>query len=517
MQRNSEPQSRFFSPLLHSVIIVILFTSAFALRVYRINEFPANLNVGREYHSIIIARGYYFEKLKSIPDWKRDVAVANKDYRATGEPRIMEHLAAFAYRIAGDEYLWLPRLFSTMFWFVGAAALYKLIRKLFSPDAAILPIAFFLFLPYSVSVSRSLMPHPLMVMTLIFAISAIFRYHQNPDTRNLFFAAFLSALAMLAYPSALFPTFGAFFIPKFASQGLRKTLISPNLFLFALITLLPVAFYYGYNYLFADYLKNHINTSLTPRILLQPFFWRGWFNRVESIIGLPALIAGLFGILMFPGGIPRAFVGGLWLGYLVYALIFNYHNATHEYYQTIFIPIVALSLAPLGTLLTDRLNKTCTNRYWRIPVAAVIILALILNAYSVRLIMYNPTFQQQIKIAQEIGDVIRHSTKTILLTSFYMSPFKYHGELAGEPWPSAGDFTAYRLRGEPIPSAQERFNAQFLKHNPEFFIITDFNELMRQTDLKNFLVQNFSILAQNPNYVIFDLRKPLKPQNAAEK
>ena len=512
MQSKTVQESEFFSPTLRLGIVVFLFVTAFAVRTYRINEFPANLSPGRPYHSIIIARGSYFENLESIPEWRREVARINKKHRPIAEPRVFETITVFAYRIAGGEYLWIPRLLSSIFWLVGGGVLYIFVKKLFSADAAVFSILFYLFLPYGVSASRSFIPRPLMIMLLMFSLLTIFRHYEQPSIPRLLLAAILSAPAIFVYPLAMFPVFGAFVSLAFYKDGIFKAVISPKFLLFAVIAFLPFVVYYVYNLLSDPFLSGHLENLFSLSYLRGSFFWRGWFNQIQKVVGFPALVGGLIGVFMFRKGHARALSIGLWAGYLLYALIFCYHNATHPYYQVILIPIIALSLGPIGAQITNYLSKTCTNWYWRIPVFAVIVLALILHLYRIRQQMFNPNFEREVKIAQEVGNTVRHSTKTILLTRFYMSPFKYHAEVSGKFWPDRGYFVASAMRGERIPSAEERFNTQFLKDNPEYFIITNFQEFMRQPDLKNFLVQNFPVLAQNQNYLIFDLRKKSKTQ-----
>lgn len=510
-QSKTVQESEFFSPMLRLGIVVFLFAAAFGIRLYRINEFPANMGLGRPYSSIILARGYYFETLKSIPQWRREVAKVNKEQRPPGgEPHIIEPITVLAYRIAGGEYLWIPRLLCAIFWLTGGVFLYLLVKKIVSADAAILSIAFYLFLPYGVSASRSLIPQPLMIMMLIFSLFSIWRYYEQRSMQRLLIAAVSSTLAMLVYPSASFPVFGAFVSLAIYNDGVFRAIFKPKFLLFAAIAVLPVGLYYVYSYFFMVFLGRYAGLFLTPGMVLNSFFWRGWFNKIEITIGFAAAISGLWGIFLFRKNSARALAAGLWVGYFVYAFIFSYHNATHTYYQLVFIPTIAISLGPVGGLIVTRLGKTCARWQWRVPVLVVIVFAVSLGMYRIRRKMFNPNFQNQVKVAQEIGKMVGHSTKTILLTQFHKSAFMYHAEVSGEFWPDRGYFVAAAMRGERIPSAQERFNTFFLKNDPEYFIITNFREFMRQTDLKDFLVQNFPVFAKTNYCLIFDLRKSLK-------
>ncbi len=76
-----------------------------------------------------MARGYYFEALESVPEWQRDLAILNKQKETIIEPPILELVASFAYRAIGGEYLWIPRLLSTIFWVTSGVFLYLMPRS----------------------------------------------------------------------------------------------------------------------------------------------------------------------------------------------------------------------------------------------------------------------------------------------------------------------------------------------------------------------------------------------------
>ena len=65
--------------------------------------------------------------------------------------------------------------------------------------------------------------------------------------------------------------------------------------------------------------------------------------------GYIPFIMGLIGILLTDKGILRGLLLGLWLGYLFFCLLFTYHIHTHDYYHLILIPVIAMSLAPIGS------------------------------------------------------------------------------------------------------------------------------------------------------------------------
>jgi hypothetical protein len=125
-------------------------------------------------------------------------------------------------------------------------------------------------------------------------------------------------------------------------------------------------------------------------------------------------------------------------------------------------------------------------------------------------------FDENVRIAKEIGERVGHSSNTIFLTPDFGRVLAYYGELSGLPWPTSDSLNIRRLRGTKVPNIKEDFtpenitilyHGKFIKYSPDFFIITAFDELDNQTDLKNFLKSNFPVFAESDDYLIFDLKK----------
>ena len=103
--------------------------------------------------------------------------------------------------------------------------------------------------------------------------------------------------------------------------------------------------------------------------------------------------------------------------------------------------------------------------------------------------------------------MVSHSTRVVMLDPDYGLAFMYHGEVSGAVWPSGGDLYVDVLMGRERPDAETRFRTQYLPGGPEFFVITDFRSMAEQPDLKAFLDRNFRILAEDYNYLVYDLRR----------
>jgi hypothetical protein len=524
----------FQRPAVQWIIIGFLLITAFVIRLHHINRPLLDFQPIRQYMLAHHTRSYYYEGLESIPEWKKQMARINKERMGFQlEPRILEHIVVFGYRMLGGEYLWIPRVLSSVFWIIGGVFLYLIAKKILSPDAALFSIAYYLFLPFGISASRSFQPDPMMIMLLLFSIFMILRYYEQPSFLRLVPAIFVSSLPMLIKPYSIFLIFGAFISIAIYREGIRKLFTNRNFLMFIFLSPLPGAAYYLSGMLTPDaFLQEHAQATFLPHLLLRPYFWKDWLAMIARVVGLIAFTGALLGVFMVRR-LPRFFLIGLWAGYFIYGLLFTFHIHTHDYYQLQFIPVVALSLGPVGALIFSSKK--------RIILAVLFLVSIFGTGLSLSYVQekdYNRSylkylgyvvginpqfykfviedFEKELKIAEEIGEIVNHNTNTLFLTSDFGRSLTYHGELSGLPWPTSVSFQERRDRGIKSPPKEELFNrryftirahAKFIRYTPDFFIITDFEEFKRQPDLKKFLTANFPIIAQNDDYLIFDLRK----------
>ncbi len=486
------------------LIISFLFVAALGIRLYQINEPPLNFHATRQYRSLIIARGYYFDGSSSIPEWKRQVAGASQQKQGILEPPLLEFLVSVGYRILGAEHFWLPRLLSSLFWLIGGGFLYLIGKKIADADAALFGTAFYLFLPFAVVASCSFQPDPLMVMLLLASVFAIVWHDDAQSNARLMVAAIVSSLAFLVKPHSLFAILATFMAIAIYRHGIRRAIISKTLLVFVTIILLPTMTIYIYNVVTGRFFPHEAWKTLLPQLWMSSLFWRSWVNNIGLTVGFIPFIGALLGMLFFRAGLPRSLMMGLWTGYVIFGLALNYNFATHDYYQLQLIPIVGLSLGPIVALVMNHLNHTRPQLHWRVAAWSALLLGLVLSIAVARSRLINPQIERKVEAGQQIGELVNHSTKTIFLSGDYGVPLEYHGLLSGSSWPLQWDLEWERLAGFKSRSAEERFITRFAKDSPEYFIVEDLEEFEKQPDLKRFL-SKFPTVAQKNDYLIFRL------------
>ena len=532
-------QGFFKKAIIQRVCVFVLIISAFAVRLYHIDRPPFDFAALRQYQSAHIARGNYFESLRSLPEWRRNVAELNmKRMGLLLEPRILENLTVSGYRILGGEHLWIPRVLSSLFWLIGGIFLYVTAQKIASSEAALFSTAFYLFLPFSILASRSFQPDPLMIMFLLFSIFMIINFFKRPSSLKLISAAIVSALAMLVKPYSLFFIFGTFVSLGIYKHGVRKALFSIQMLIYFMVSIIPTCTYYVYGILTnVGYLNELAQGSFLPHLILKSYFWKEWFVRIGNVIGYIPFAGALIGLFTIKQGFSKALLSGLWIGYIIFGLFFTMHIHTHNYYHLPFIPVIALSLGPVGVWIVNFLY-----RHWKIAILSVLALAgvagvMVTQVDLEKFVSKNKNnlktvanfiginrdfkkfitddFEREVQMAKEIGEIVGHSTNTVLLTPYFGRTIAYNGELSGLPWPKQSSLRERRERGLRPLGKDELFNpgyltirthGNYIKYTPDFFIVTDFNEFEAQKDLKDFLNTNFPVIAQSKDYLIYDLR-----------
>ncbi|MBT3314150.1 MAG: phospholipid carrier-dependent glycosyltransferase [Anaerolineae bacterium] len=488
---------------LYWLFVLVIFLGSFALRMVDIDDLPLDFHPTRQLFSALKVRGMYYENVPDIPEWQREMAVQQWKTQPTLEPEFIEYMTLIAYVQKGDADLALPRQITAIFWVVSGFFLFLAARRLVSPDGALLTASFYLFLPYTVYASRSFQPDPLMVAFIAAFIWALAGWLDERKWRWVILTGFFGGLAILMKVVAIFFIAGAALVAILQKMSLKKAFNNAQVWGIATLALLPTLAYYINGMALGGSTSGGSDGRFFPELLTSPSFYLRWGLNLDQVIGYLAIALALLGLLLFPKQ-KKGILIGLWGGYILYGLIFNYHFSTHDYYQMPFLPVAALSLAPLGEMMSgtlrSRLSKGVIPRF--IFVSAWI-LALLGAAWTVRSELRATDYRPLAESYREAGDLLRDQGKTVALSEDYGYRMNYWGWLNVTPWPSAGDLWYQEKRGDP-----QNFAQSFNKHAKDrsFFLVTDFEEWEVQEELRNYLTQNYPLFAEGNNYLIFDLR-----------
>jgi len=497
------PQSTFFpTRFARSLALVFLFATALAIRLYDLTDLPLDFHPTRQLLSAMKARALYYEtQPDGIPTWKLEAGIRLARLKADVEPVVFERLVAYTYRFTGEQ-VWVARIYSSLFWLVGGIFLFLLASEQVSFEGALFSTAYYLFYPYAIIASRSFQPDPLMVMLMLVFWWLFLRWMRTSAWSYALPAGLLGGFAILIKFSAAFFVIGAVLGLIFTRFHLRDVLRNSQVWAMALLGAIPGLAYLYYGIYVLGSLGSQFVGRFFPSLLISPANYLQWATKVNMAAGGLFIMLALLGFFLVKQKPLQGLMIGLWGAYLLYAVFFDYHVATHDYYHLPFIPIVALSLAPLGEWVTAHWAETNIQGYKRGVLCLILLYGLFSVIWSVRNQMKSVDYRPEATMWAEIGEKLAHQPTAMALTQDYGARLEYYGLTAAEIWPTVNDIAHRVLRRDG-----KAFNAAFKKQvrNRRYFLVTDFVELKKQPNL-NSRLQKFPVFVEGEGYIIYQLR-----------
>jgi hypothetical protein len=506
--------------------LIVIFTLGIAVRFYDMTDLPLEFHSTRQLLSLLKARGMYYETRTDVSPEERVFAIQQWNLRASVEPEFFERIVAWTYQFTGEQ-IWVARVYSSMFWVIGGIFLYLLARRLTSEDGAIAATAVYLLLPYAIIASRSFQPDPLMTMLIIMFLWAVWEWsnaltakHAKSAKENkeslsdlralsgsksswLFaiLAGLFGGLAIFIKFPATFFVIGGGLGAVLSHRSMKEALKDPQLYVMALLGILPGAGYLVYGIFVQDFLGQQFGGRFIPSLFLSPSYYVGWLNMLNLVIGGFTLMLALLGLFFFEDK-KRRLLLGLWAGYAFFGLYFNFHIHTHDYYSLPLIPVVALSMAPLADFLFAKLAELTTTNFLRLSSFLFLLLGIIASTWNVRNTLNAVDYRPQAEMWAEIR-TITDGYNLAGLTQDYGARLAYWGWQNISSWPTSGDLRYADERG-----GKQNLEEQFaeIASKKDLFVITDLDDFARQTYLKEKL-STYPVFAEGDGYVIYNLMK----------
>jgi hypothetical protein len=501
--------SFFSSRAVRVAALLLLFLTASAIRLYDLTDPPLDFHPTRQLLSAIKARALYFQtRPEGISQETLETGIRQAKLKAQVEPVILEHLVAYTYRFTGEQ-VWIARIYSSVFWLIGGVFLFLLVRDLLSFDAAFFSTAYYLLFPYAIVASRSFQPDPLMV-TLIITFWWAFARWMDLGSAGTGAGVWAAVLAGLLGAAAILIKFSAAFFVVGAALGLalsqwtwRELSRNRQVWLMAVLGALPGLIYLLYGIFIEGGLEGQFRGRFVPALLFNPFNYLQWMVKADTAAGGLFIMLALLGFFLTRDTRLRSLMFGLWGAYVLYSLFFNYHAATHDYYQLPFIPIVALSLGPLGGWFFTRLSESTEQGFQQTAACLILVLGLVMVVWNVRNQIKAVDYRPQAAMWVQLGEIIQDKS-VIALIQDYGSGLEYWGLRTVPTWPYTGDPVYARIRGD-----EALFDELFTDYSSrkDYFLVTDFNEFNRQNSLRERLEQ-YPVYMEGNGFLIFDLRNP---------
>lgn len=501
MTLNTKNRSR----IIESLILIMILSVGFALRLADLDDPPLDFHGTRQLRSMILARGFY---LRALPNADAETVALSAELTAleSYEPPIMEHILASVYRLIGREDWRAGRVFSALFWTIGAVFVWLSARRLSGSAGAFGAILIPLFFPMSVIMSRSIQPDPWMCAWIMAAVWAALGWAESGSARAAVLTAFFGAAAILVKAFAAFFIAGLIagvFFARVTKDSIGKTLVQCGAA--GLGAVVPCLAYYlvfmsGRS---GDFVSFWV--ASLGGMILDPGFYADWAAMLRGLITLPVVIAALLSLTLIPRS-KAAPVAGLWFGYLAYGLTVPYQIATHEYYSLMIYPLAAVSIAPLiGLIRRDAGRQGC----FRAAATAVIFgAASFYGGYVAVGKLRSTDYALEPPSWARAGAAIPADGRVIGLTGDYGMRLNYYGwRRLDENWPTAGDERLFQLAGRGAADMDALFDA--LTAETDYFFVSALGELAAQPGLADRLAA-CKILKEGNGFAIYDLREAVE-------
>jgi 4-amino-4-deoxy-L-arabinose transferase-like glycosyltransferase len=497
---NATQPKIFARPWLTGILLAVLFVAALGIRLYDLTDLPNDFYMTRQYRSLIIARGMYYQHLNDVPEWKRELAVSQWKAEDLIEPPIMERIVSLTYNLAGVQ-TWLGRLFASLFWLAGGVAIWLLAREMSMRAGGIIAVAYFLFVPFGVTVSRAFLPDPLMVAMIAWSLWALYRWEKYRTWKLAILAGVLTGLTIFVKSVAVFPLLGAAAGLVLSRGSWKRIFADRQTWLVIGITAVPTIIYYIYGILTSN-LGSQFGLRFFPSYWKDASFYGRWIFMAAGFAGFAAMFAALTGILIYPTNRQRFIAIGLWLGYIAYGFTFPYHFITHDYYHLPILLVVAFGLIPTADfLLRGVLEKK--GWVWQAGLAGILMLGVGMQMWASRNTMAVANYRDDIAYYQDLGKVIGHDKKIIQVSGDYGYRLAYWGWVSGAYWPSTMDTDLRTLAGQTAPEFSTEFSSN--TQGKDEFVITSLGELDKQPELRDYLADQYPLVVKGDGYLIYDL------------
>jgi len=488
----------------------LLLLGGLGLRLVALDNPPLDLHAWRQLRAANIARAVYYRALPDADPQVRGLANYLGSTYQILEPNIVEHLVGYTYLLVGKVDLSIARLYSILFWLGGGLALYDLMRRLTGSAGGLGGLAYYLFLPFGVQHSRAFLPEPLMILFILLALWAAYRWTERGGGWPWALAAGVFAgIAILIKVYAVFTLIPSLALLLLSAFGLRHLLAQkPFWVALALAVIVPSIYYVilapgGGG---AGYLQTWSIPYL--HLLKDPTFYLAWLHKLTGALNPVFFYAGLFGALLLPKQ-GRWMALGLWAGYVVEGATVPSLIRSHSYYNMPLVFVIALGVAPLAAVAWNVLQRQ--GGFWRLLAAGGLLLALADTAFIARKPLTAQDFRAEPAFWLALGSALPTDGNIIALTEDYNTRLHYYGWRYVKAYLYADDFAMMSQGGNEVDLSGENI-AMFREQTEgmDYFLVTKMDELERQPYLNKILSEYYPLLMQSDRVLLYDLRSPLK-------
>lgn len=482
------------------LILSLLLIAGAGIRFFDLSDPPLDFHPTRQLHSLIIARGMYYQDAPEISEAQRQRAMVQAQAEGQVEPPIFEWIVARTYHLVGGESTEVARIYSIIFWLSGGILLYLFSRRYLSEAGALISVGFFLLLPYGVYASRAFQPDPLMTTLCILSWLLFARWVEKPGWDRVLLTGLVGGLTLLVKTTAIFHLGGVFLGILIAARQFK---VMRNLQTWAMLVLmaLPTAIYSTAVWLDPSSGGGITSLRFFPSYWTKIEWYLTWYNLLDRNVGFHWIALSLLGGLMLPSRLARGIYWGGLVGYAAMGFVLPHHISTHDYYLLPLIPLLALGLGGLVEAIRRGLPENTRAVKW--AAAGVLVVLALGNIYQTRSALKKADFRQEPAFWQEIARQLAPYGPVVGLTQDYGLRLTYWGGISTNNWYTADEIRLREVSGQDID-----LEALFTEktENAGAFLVTMPAEFEAQPELRILLETRYPQMSTQPGIWLYDLR-----------
>ncbi len=491
-------------------ILIILLLLGLILRFYKLDIPMLEFYPSRQIQTADIARNFVLNDF--------NVLSPTISYLGPGYvPFLLEFpgynfSVAMIYKIAGSTDEIYGRLLSVSGWLVAATFLYLLAKMLVSKFAALVAVYFYTISPLSVLISRSFQPDQWMLTFSIVAIYFSLRWSKSGKLAYLFVCSFCISLSLLLKTHSFIFTLLPCIYLIFTCRRTGSRLL-PYSVLF--LGLLPPLAWYLYSYL-----QNQggrvmqaaftLSTYFGVHVFFDPKYYSNIFGFEYNLVLLPIGIT-LFTLGLFARNKRSSGFLSFWLlSIILYFLIFNKHNMTHEYYHLPLLPVATLFIGLGAEVISRSLGNLPLSKSLIIFLMAILIF--ILTLPNIMLRAYKPIerFGHVVETANEIKTLT--SPAELIVASMDAGPtLVYYANRNGWPFEiNRGEtealYTFYGENDHKVPDPRTDLE-NLRSRGATIYAAANKNQFLDNEKFSEYMYRHYPVLVENRNFIIFSLKR----------
>jgi hypothetical protein len=485
------------------VLLLVILTGAFGVRLYKIGNPLADWHSWRQSDTASVSRIYIDEGIDVLTPRYYDISAIQtglfnpNGYRFVEFPifNIFHALLASNFPLsfyANSFEVW-GRLLAIICALVTTICLFLLGKQLFGKWGGLLTAGFYAFLPFNIYFTRVILPEPMTAMFAVISLYTFLRFTQTDRNHWLWISAIAFAFAMLLKPYIAFfgVPIGYLALCKFGHKNIFK---NKQLIIAFLLVIVPFALWRSWLQQHPEGIPFYKWAFNGDEIRFRPAFWNWIFGeRVgRLILGVWGLVPFVFGLIVpldtndkrFSGSKQMAslrwFIHMCLLGAFVYLSLVATANVRHDYYQAIIVPFICLALAHGSLVLWNSpyFHKWLSRSLLVFSIGVM----LIVSALQVRE-YYKINHPEIIEAGKAIDGLI---AKDALVIAPYNGDAAFLYQTKRRGWP----FVEL-----PIP--------ELIEKGASYWVSVNYGDPQTLE-----VMEKYTIMERTPQYVIVDLTKP---------